>query len=543
MSAEIYTPQAFKQLLDQNYLCAVLDVREQEEFSRSHILLASCSPLSRLELMVQQLVPCKKTPVILVDSGTEGTTSRAQRGQSVLRDMGYAAPIVLEGGMKAWLEAGFEEFTGVGALSKGFGEYVEEKLHTQRLDPLEIKKILDSGAPCVVIDVRPHNEYNSMNIPQALNAPGCEVTYRLADLVPDDDTTIIINCAGRTRSIIGTQTLRNAGIPNRVVALKGGTMNWQLSGQLLEYGSQRRTAPPSWRALQVAKARAAKVAEKYQVQFINAETLRTWQQEAEETCLYIFDVRQQEEYEMGHIPHSRHAAGGQLVQATDEYMAVRRARTVLVDDTEVRAIMTAHWLLQMGLPQVYVLQGGIGGSGVGAWGLEHGPEALPPLTLPAADTCSPEALRTALAAPIPPLLLNVGSSKIHRAGHIAHALWLTRAELSLAHAAHPDSPHIVITADTDIHAQLAAADARKLWPEAKVQSLQGGTPAWILGKLPLESGMPSALSAEDDVWYKPYTDIHAKPEAMQAYFDWEFGLVERIKRDGSVTFALQGTSK
>lgn len=539
MSAETYTPKALKELLDQNFLCAVLDVREQEEFSRSHILLASCSPLSRLELMVQNLAPCKKTPVILVDSGIEGTDSRAQRGQSVLRDMGYAAPIVLEGGMQAWLEAGFEEFSGVGALSKGFGEYVEEELHTQRLEPLEIKRIIDSGAPCVVIDVRPHNEYAAMNIPHAFNAPGCEVTYRLADLVPDDETTVIINCAGRTRSIIGTQTLRNAGIPNRVVALKGGTMNWQLSGQGLEYGSQRRTAPPSWRAVQVAQARAAKVAKKYHIQYVSAETLRAWQQEAQDTCLYIFDVRQQEEYEMGHLPHSRHAAGGQLVQATDEYMAVRRARTVLVDDTEVRAIMTAHWLLQMGLPQVYVLQGGLGGSGMGAWGLEHGPEPSPVLSLPVASTCSPEVLYAALAAPVPPLLLNVGVSKTHRAGHIPSSLWLTRADLPLAHAKYPTSPHVVITSDTDIHAQLAAADARKLWPEAKVESLQGGTPAWMSCELPLESGMPVALSPEDDIWYKPYTDINAKPEAMQAYFDWEFGLVERIKRDGSVTFVLQ----
>lgn len=538
MSVTQYSPQELKKYLEQNPVCAVLDVREQEEFSRSHILLASCAPLSRLELLAQSLVPCKKTPVILVDSGQEDPSSRAIRGQIVLQNMGYTSPIVLQGGMQSWVAAGFEDFTGVGALSKGFGEYVEEELHTQRLEPLEIKKIIDSGAPYVIIDVRPSEEYNAMNVPHALNAPGCEVTYRLADIVPTDDTTIFISCAGRTRSIIGTQTLRDAGIPNRVVALKGGTMNWQLSGQTLEYGSQRRTSPPSRRALEIAQARSARVAEKYGVQFITAETLRAWQQEAHDICLYVFDVRQREEYEMGHIPHSRHAAGGQLVQATDEYMAVRRARTVLVDDTEVRAIMTAHWLLQMGLPQVYVLKDGIGGSGMGASGLEHGPEIPSVPDIPASLTCSAEALQQSLASPCAPLVINVGTSKAHRQGHIPTACWGTRAELAKAYEAYPRAPHVVVTADTDMHARLAAADARMLWPAARVESLHGGTPAWKLRTLPLEKDMPVAFSAEDDIWYKPYTDIAAAPEAMKAYFDWEFGLVDRIKRDGSVTFAL-----
>jgi hypothetical protein len=31
-----------------------------------------------------------------------------------------------------------------------------------------------------------------------------------------------VNCAGRTRSIIGTQSLINAGVPNPVTALRNG---------------------------------------------------------------------------------------------------------------------------------------------------------------------------------------------------------------------------------------------------------------------------------------------------------------------------------
>ncbi|MCL2123975.1 MAG: rhodanese-like domain-containing protein, partial [Desulfovibrionaceae bacterium] len=250
------TPQEAKQLFGLRGEFAVLDVREQEEFSRSHMLLASCAPLSRLEMMVLDLVPCKCVPVILVDSGEETSPSRAERAAAVLIRLGYLQPRVLRGGMNAWLAAGYVEFTGVGALSKGFGEYVEEEQRTPRLEPREIKTIMDSGEPFVVIDVRPREEYSTMNIPGGINAPGCEVTHRIADLAPDPATTIIINCAGRTRSIIGAQTLRNAGIPNNVAALKGGTMNWQLAGYSLEYGTQRSTAPPSPAALDIARQRA-----------------------------------------------------------------------------------------------------------------------------------------------------------------------------------------------------------------------------------------------------------------------------------------------
>lgn len=517
---------------------AVLDVREQEEFSRSHMLLASCVPLSRLEMMVLDLAPCKKVPVILVDSGEETGPSRAERAAAVLASLGYEQPLVLKGGMKAWLEAGYVEFSGVGSLSKGFGEYVEEEQHTPRLEPAEIKAIIDSGQKHAIIDVRPREEYNNMTIPGGSNAPGCEVTYRFADLVPDDETIVIINCAGRTRSIIGSQTLRNARVPNRVVALKGGTMNWQLAGFTLEYGAARRTAPPSPAALDAARKRSAEVAEKYGISFVDAATVERWQGEAAEKTLYVFDVRQPEEFVSGHIPGSRSAQGGQLVQATDEYAAVRNARYVLADDTEVRAIMTAHWLKQMGLPNVHVLRGGLGGSGFGKKGLEYGEVSASMPEPPRTPLVKALELRDMASGSNPPLIINVGVSKTHRAGHVPGAVWVARGYLERAQAAYPDAAAVVITSDTEAHARFAAADAAKLWAGARVSALAGGTPAWRAAELELQDGMQTALCAEDDVWYKPYTDINAKPEAMKGYFDWEFGLVERIKKDGDAHFAL-----
>lgn len=506
---------------------ALLDVREQGEFSRSHTLLASCVPLSRLECLVPDLVPCKKVTVFLMDGGQDD--DRAERAGQKLASLGYEHVIVMTGGMAAWLEAGLVEAEGVGALSKGFGEYVEKECMTPRLEPQEVYALLNSDAPSIVIDVRPQTEYTRMNIPGSINLPGCEVTYRFADAVPDPETTVIINCAGRTRSIIGTQTLINAGIPNKVYALKGGTMNWQLAGLTLEYDSKRRTAPPSPEAYDTARARAASVAERYAVRFVDAVTLKQWQSEAEEKTLYMFDVRLPDEYLSGHLPGSRNAQGGQLVQATDEYAAVRNGRFVLIDDTEVRAIMTAHWLGQMGLPEVYVLKGGLGGSGLGSAGLVRTVQGAQPQRSYA--SLSP----LELAARKEALILDTGTSTLHKQRHIPGALWCVRAKLDQASALVAEAPYIVVTSETEYEAALAAEDARTLWPDKEILVLQGGTPQWVNAGLPTEDGI-NALCPVEDVWYRPYTDVNATPEAMKGYFDWEFGLVECIERDGCAQF-------
>lgn len=537
------SPRSLREILQSAGEFALLDVREQEEFSREHLLLASCAPLSHLEFLAPRLVPCRKTPVIVMDAGAADGLDRAARAANSLRALGHADVRVLEGGLAGWKEAGGVTVNGVGALSKGFGEYVEVAQQTPRLAPREVKALLeDPDVPSVVIDVRPQAEYRRMNIPGSVNLPGCEVTYRLGEVVTDPDTTIVINCAGRTRSIIGTQTLINAGIPNRVMALKGGTMNWQLAGLTLEYGSERPVPMSTPQGRKLAEARIRRVAQRYNVRFADAAEVARWQAGAEARTLYLFDVRLPEEYEAGHLPGARSAQGGQLVQATDEYAAVRNGRHVLVDDDELRAIMTAHWLGQMGLPEVYVLRGGLAAAAprLAPEGLERGPEPRPHAPAPGNDAgIAPEKLRDLMAEKPGPLLLNVGASDRHRKGHILGAHWLARAWLPKAQARFPGAGHVVLTADAHDHAALAAGDARELWPGARVDFLSGGTPAWEAAGLTLQQGMPSALSPEDDVWYRPYTDIHASPEAMAGYFDWESGLVDKIRADGCVVFGIR----
>ena len=97
--------------------------------------------------------------------------------------------------------------------------------------------------------------------------------------------------------------------------------------------------------------------------------------EADRRTLYVLDVRDPAEYRAGHLPGSAMAPGGQLVQETDSWLGVWGARVVLVDDTGVRARMTASWLRRMGWDAA-VLDSGLDGGGLDGAALEQGMPAV-----------------------------------------------------------------------------------------------------------------------------------------------------------------------
>jgi rhodanese-related sulfurtransferase len=210
-----------------------------------------------------------------------------------------------------------------------------------------------------------------MSIPTGTSVPGAELVLRVPGLAPDPRTTVIVNCAGRTRSIIGAQSLINAGLTNRVVALRNGTIGWKLAGQALETGQQRRALVPSTRAILEARGRARDVAYRSGVRHVGRSELEWLQRDSSRTT-YFFDVRTPEEYSAGHLPDFRSAPGGQLVQETDFFAPVRGARIVLSDDLGARAEMTASWLAQMAW-DVYVVESAVDERVSG-----QSPQALPP---------------------------------------------------------------------------------------------------------------------------------------------------------------------
>src|SRR3954454_5083117 len=255
-------------LLDEQEL-ALIDVREERIFSERHLLFARSVPLSRLELRMARLVPRRATRIVLVDD----MDGLAERAAKVLAAAGYSNLYILDGGNAAWEAAGFELFSGVNVPSKAFGEFVEHESGTPSISASELHALMQAGTDMVVLDSRPYDEYSRVSIPTGVNVPGAELVLRVHDMAPKPETLVVVNCAGRTRSIIGAQSLINAGVPNKVVALRNGTMGWSLAGLKPDSGKAQRAPEVSHGALAWAKAAAENVARKLDIRSIDEATL------------------------------------------------------------------------------------------------------------------------------------------------------------------------------------------------------------------------------------------------------------------------------
>jgi rhodanese-related sulfurtransferase len=522
------SPRELKAALADGREIAVLDVRETGVFSHGHILFAASLPLWRIEVLIDRLVPRRDTRIVLVD----GDETLVHQAAAKLRRLGWRQLSVLAGGTRAWADEGREIFTGTNVLSKAFGEVIEVQKHTPSISADELEQHVARGDNIVVVDSRTPEEFTDFSLPFAHSLPGAELVYRIAELAPDPKTLVVVNCAGRTRSILGAQTLIDAGIPNRVVSLRDGTMAWLLSGRTLANGRRPALPTPGADALAAAHARATAVAERAGVRRIDAAGVARLEKEAGEHTLYRFDVRTREEYAAGHLEGWRWAPGGQLVQATDEYLATRRARIVLADWDGVRALTTAAWLAQLGGQEVYV----------------YSPEAL------AALVTGPEALRVQRLHAVQPsvsvqeadrlvnggaIVFDVERRAAYERSHIAGALFAVPDRLEELLAAQEPGRAVLLASSDGVLAQAVAAElafrtGRGVW------AIAGGTRAWTEAGLPTASGAEGVLTGDDDSWFSPYhhASQQARDQAFRTYLDWELGLVEQIEREGDTGIRL-----
>jgi len=502
---------------------ALLDVREEDPFAQEHPLWAANLPLSKLELEAWGRLPRRDVQVVVYDDGEGLALPAATR----LRALGYTEVSLLAGGLAGWRGAGGEVFRDVNVPSKAFGELVESERHTPSLSAPEVKALLDAKADVVVLDARRFEEYQTMSIPGGISVPGAELVLRVRDLAPDPATRVIVNCAGRTRSIIGTQSLVNAGIPNPVAALRNGTIGWTLAGQSLAHGQSRRFADVPSGHPAAARASADDVARRAGVAVIGDVQLAAWLAETHRTT-YRLDVRTPEEYARGHRRGFRGAPGGQLVQETDVHAPVRGARLVLTDDDGVRARMSASWLAQMGW-DVAVIDG-LGDD------VETGPDVAPRPDTPAVRSVSPVTLADWFANG-DTAVIDVTASANHVARHVAGAWWSPRSLLADALKVIPRARRYVVTCGTSLLARFAADDLKSL-TEAEVWVLEGGNAAWFAAGLPEEKGEARLAAPRIDRYRRPYEGTDNAREAMQAYLDWEFGLVAQLGRDGTHFFRV-----
>ncbi|MDL9937807.1 rhodanese-like domain-containing protein [Gordonia sp. ABSL1-1] len=512
---------------------ALIDVREAGVTAVDGSILHAVSiPLSVLELKVARLVPRPSTPVIVYDSG-DGV--RATRAAVRLRDLGFGDVRVLDGGLAAWAEAGYKvQSGGDHVIGQAFGEWIEEVYQTPHISVAEFRERQAAGEDIVLLDSRPIGEFTNHSLPGGTSIPGAELVYRAAEVVSSPDSLVVVNCAGRTRSILGAQVLINAGLPNRVVSLEGGTQSWVLEGHELDHGKSVSAPAPEGESLVAAKEAAQRIATRFGTKHIDAATLERFRAESEERSLYVLDVRPPEEFVSGHLPGSLSAPSWDVAPWVFRHVGTHNSRVVLVDDDGVRATVAASWIEQIGWAEVYVLDDALAGTE-----LVDGDVPAQVLGLPTADaTASVTADELAdLLDDTDVAILDLASSPDYRAGHIRSARFAIRARLAESGVELPGSGTIVLTSPDGIIARFAAVEVAAV-TDRPVVVLDGGTAAWTA------SGRD--LDADDAVWFHEADDVVAsgwretdpelRKQGFRNYLSWELGLVAELAADDTVPF-------
>lgn len=175
----------------------VLDTRDAQSFARAFIpksinigIDGSFAP------WVGALIPGVDQPILLVtDAGREAevVTRLARVGYD--NTLGY-----LDGGFKAWLQAGKEVDSIESVSAADFA-----------------KRFRDSEPP--VFDVRKESEFRTGHVEGAVNTPLDFINDHLAEIPKDGE--VYLHCAGGYRSMIAASILKARGWDN-VVNIEGG---------------------------------------------------------------------------------------------------------------------------------------------------------------------------------------------------------------------------------------------------------------------------------------------------------------------------------
>jgi rhodanese-related sulfurtransferase len=530
-------PREAKRRLHAGGEIAFLDVREAGQSGEGHPLFAAPCPYSRLELMIGALAPNRRVPVLLLD-GNDGIALRAARR---LEALGYEDIAILEGGAPSWAAAGFALFKGVNVPSKTLGELAEAVWHPATIDAATLAAWRRQGREFRLFDARPRAEFAKMSVPGAVCLPNGELAHRFAAVAPRPDTPIVVNCAGRTRGVVGAIGLKLVGIENPVAALENGTQGWALAGETLERGMPVQPFPAlDADALEQSRRRARRLSSEGRIAWISPAAFDAFRRDTGRTT-YLFDVRSEDEYRADHLPGAAHAPGGQLVQATDQWIGVRHARVVLCDDTGLRAALAAFWLRQMGF-EPYVLPGAAASPPpLRGKDREGGKPQAPAKGL---SPLSPQDASAGLASGTHSLL-DLRSSRAHQACHPAGAEWAIRPQLGV-----PPSPAlprkgggrsrtVVFLSDEPDVAALAAIDLAELgWSDVRL--LDGGIEAWRNAGLPVEAS-PDNPSPDEAIDFLRFVhDRHdGNLEASRQYLAWEQGLVAQLDAEERAEFRLE----
>ena len=495
---------------------ALIDVRESGEYNSSHIPGASLIPRRRIEFIIEEAVPAKGAHVVVCDDDGR----RASLAAATLERLGYTTVSVLDGGVNRWSARDYPTEWGVNVPSKDFGEMLEVVHHVPEISAEDLNERIERGDKLVILDTRTPEEYQRFAIPGGRSMPGGELALRITDITKeiDEDTTVILNCAGRTRSITGTRVLQRMGI--QALGLRNGTSGWLLAGFELENGADRVELPEvSEEGRAAAEEYAARLAEEDGVRYLSPDELEALMAKRDAETVYLVDVRTDKEYIEGHIPGFRWWPGGQAVQRADDLVAVKNSTIVFCCDGRTRATVTGSFYRQMGNKEVYVVDGGAPAWGASGREVAEGMERTRVAGLGDAFRTVNLVSAQELHDNPSPVVLFVDTSQDFSGGHTPGAKWLSRSwlEIEIGESVPDKSTAITVTCTSGRNSALAAVTLGELG-YTNVSVLEGGMAAWREAGLPVEQGLTGIVRPPADI---NYLGVDRSYGEMMNYLRWE----------------------
>ena len=524
--AQKIASNALKDLLDGKSPFALIDVRESGEYNATHIPGAALIPRRRIEYIIESSVPFKGTQIVICDDDGR----RAELAAATLDNLGYTNVHYLEGGTNRWASNDLLTEWGVNVPTKDFGEMLEVVHHVPEITADDLHQRIENGEKLIILDTRTPEEYHNFCIPGGRSMPGGELALRITDIKKDldADTTVVINCAGRTRSIMGTRVLQRMGI--QAVGLKNGTSGWLLAGYELEYGGDRLELPEvSDESRAAAEEYAARLASEDGVGYLDILALQQLLAKQDQESVYLIDVRTDDEYKAGHIPGFRHFPGGQAVQRSDDVAVVKNATYVFCCDGKARATVTASLYRQLGHENALVVDGGAPAWQAAGQSFETGIPARSLAGLTAAEASVKKVSAQELSANQPDLVLFTDTSEDFSHGHTPGAKWITRSwlEVEVLDAAPSKSASITLTCRDGRGSTLAAATLHDMG-YTNVTVLDGGLAAWRKAGLTVEEGLTGIVRPPSDINYLGVSRSYGE---MMNYLRWETALGEKYAAD------------
>ncbi|MCI0795063.1 MAG: sulfurtransferase, partial [Chloroflexi bacterium] len=282
---------------------------------------------------------------------------------------------------------------------------------------------------------------------------------------------------------------------------------------------------PSAEGVAAAEAYAARLAAEDGVRYMDVGQLQKLQEKRDTETIYLVDIRTQEEYQQGHIPGFRWFPGGQAVQRSDEVAVVRNSTIVFCCDGKARATVTASWYRQLGLEQVYVVDGGTSAWSAAGLDLEQGMPGEQPAGLAQAREKVRFISAQELNSAPPKVTIFVDTSQDFARGHVPGARWAPRGwlEIQIGDLASEKAAAIAVTANDEANATLAGATLTGMG-YGDVAVLKGGMASWRQMGLPLETGLSGVMGPPTDLVLSGPDRNYAD---MMNYLRWETALGEK----------------